>query len=185
MNILRWGLIGIVSGALSATPVVPDMEELGLPSDTAFYAMFIVPGLVFGVIIAIALMTTRRLHPGKAAAFVAASFAGNAAAFWLAFYIVLEVSPSHEQELAVMIAVGALAGSVGGGILGAVASWVLNSKAWLRFALVGAVAGISFPLFFIFETPGAFAFYMIWQGAYAAALAFCCLHVRTAAAASH
>jgi hypothetical protein len=78
------------------------------------------------------------------------------------------------DNLALDIAIpGVIAGAVGGGLLGAALA-AFNSAA--RRALPIAVAaglGVLTPVVIMFDGPGIFAFFIVWQSGYAAAVAAC------------
>ena len=177
--ISRFGLLGAASGGLAfgslyiPTVEMPGGEVLGIciglrvmgacgGPNLAFYAF---PGLVFGVVFAIALRRLAAIDRGQAAVFVA----GATLAYALAVAVTLtaiDVVGSGPLALAV---IGAGAGALGGGLLAALAVWRLGAQSWGPPTMIGAVLGALLPL--SQWMPGMIAFYVLCQAGYGAALA--------------
>src|SRR5258708_27375890 len=136
-------------------------------------AIYIFPGLVFGLVFGPLLYFCRRLSAAGAAAYVLAAFAANVAAVSLcisAMHPVDDLLPFDNLVLDIAIS-GVIAGAVGGGLLGAA---VAAFNAAVGRALPIAVAaglGVLAPLVIMFDYLGVFAFFIVWQSGYAAAVA--------------
>jgi hypothetical protein len=136
-------------------------------------AVYIFPGLAFGLVFGPLLYFCRRLSPAGAVAYALAAFAANAVAVSICISVMHPVDdllPFDNLILDIAIS-GVIAGAVGGGLLGAALA-AFNSAA--RRALPIAVAaglGVLAPAAIMFDQPGVFAFFIIWQSGYAAAVA--------------
>ena len=136
-------------------------------------ALYIFPGLVFGIVFGSLLYFCRRLSTIGAVAYALAAFAANAVAVSLCISLMHPVDDLLPfDNLIVDIAIsGVVAGAVGGGLLGTALA-VLNPA--VKRALPIAVAaglGVLAPVAIMFDQPGIFAFFIIWQSGYAAAVA--------------
>jgi len=136
-------------------------------------AIYIFPGLVFGIVFGPLLYFSERLSAAGAVAYVLAAFAANAVAVSVCISLMHPVDallPFDNLTLDVAIS-GVIAGAVGGGLLGAALA-ALNPAA--RRALpvtIAAALGMLTPLVIMFNAVGVFAFFIIWQSGYAAAVA--------------
>ena len=136
-------------------------------------AIYVFPGLVFGIVFGPLLYFSRRLSAARAALYVLAAFVANTVAVSICISLMHPVDDLLPfDNLALDIAIsGVIAGAVGGGLLGAVLA-AFNSAA--RRALPIAVAaglGILTPVVIMLQDLGIFAFFIVWQSGYAAAIA--------------
>jgi hypothetical protein len=136
-------------------------------------AVYVFPGLVFGVVFGPLLRLRRQLSLGGVAAYAAGSCLGNAVAVAVcisALHPIDDILPFDILELDIAIA-GIIAGAVGAGLLGTFFALLDRAAGRLLPIAVGAGLGALTPLVIMIDDFGVFAFYMIWQGGYAAAVA--------------
>ena len=136
-------------------------------------AVYIFPGLVFGLVFGPLLHFCRHLSAAGAAAYVLAAFAANVVAVALCISLMHPVDDLLPfDNLVVDIAIsGVIAGAVGGGLLGAAVA-ALNSKVRRKLPIaVAAGLGAVTPVLIMFDRLGVFAFFIAWQSGYAAAVA--------------
>src|SRR5258707_5551355 len=150
-----FAVVGAVTGAIAAACTLYQIGEFhgiaigeycfGLqatPSSTCGGidgAIYVFPGLVFGIVFGPLLYFCRRLSAAGAAAYVLAAFAANVVAVSLcisAMHPVNDLLPFDNLVLDIAIS-GVIAGAVGGGLLGAAVA-ALNPAA--RRALPIAIA---------------------------------------------
>jgi len=163
MKLARFAGLGALTGATIAGVLIA--------IDFAWASLYVLPGLVFGLAFGALLHRLRLLRPGRAALYVAAATLANAVAVVTAIQsldMVEAIVGSGRLGLALS---GVIAGAVGGGLLAAAVVPPLRIVQCLLLAAVGAVLGALLPILIGEQELGTFAFYMIWQGGYAAALA--------------
>ena len=135
-------------------------------------AFYLFPGLIFGVGFAVLSWSQRRLRLADAVAFAIAATLANAVAVfvWTAMFdpadALLEAFTSIYGLFALT---GAIAGAIGGGLLGFCALRLLGAHGWLGVTASGVALGLFLPLLFAFRG-GEFPFYILWQAGYAAVL---------------
>ncbi len=136
-------------------------------------AIYIFPGLVFGIVFGPLLYFSERLSAAGALVYVVASFVANVVAVSVCISLMHPVGdllPFDNLTLDVAIS-GVIAGAVGGGLLGAALA-ALNPA--VKRALPSAVAaglGVLTPVAIMLDQPGICAFFIVWQSGYAAAVA--------------
>ena len=144
------------------------MHHLALPAEFYLY-----PGLIFGLAFGIVLtLVEDRSKPVAAVAFALAATLANALAVatWTATDEPIGSLLGAERTGNVMFGItGALAGAVGGGALGYFAQCLRSITAWPRLLAAGAALGLFLPL--IQSEAGFFAFFILWQAGYGAAMA--------------
>jgi hypothetical protein len=138
--------------------------------DGAFYLF---PGMVFGVVFGSLLLLSRRLTAMAAAVYAAAATVANALAVFVCVSLqhpLDDLLPFDNPILNLALS-GAIAGAIGGGLL-AVTHARLDGAVRLRLHIgVASGLGLLAPLVIMSDYLGLYAFYMIWQGGYAAAVA--------------
>jgi len=188
---IRFALAGILTGAAAATACVffrlgePAAIEIGSycfgvkPSSTSACqtvdgAFYLFPGLVFGVAFGAMLWRGRWLTlPGAAVYAAAATFANAAATFvCVSLQHPLDDLLPFDNPILDLAFGGAIAGAAGGGLLGMVEA-SLDRVVRMRLQIaIAAGLGLLTPVVIMADDPaGLYAFYMIWQGGYAAAIA--------------
>lgn len=179
-------LLGAVTGAFTAAAVdlVPLRDAGGIElfghclgmrrvngcigAPEAFYLF---PGLIFGIGFGIALLWRRQLRIPDTAGFVVAAILANAVAVFAWTAIVdpaNAVLEAFASVYALFALTGAVAGAIGGGLLGLCALKLLGAG-WGRVTASGAALGLLLPLLIVVRG-GEFPFYMLWQAGYAAVL---------------
>lgn len=128
----------------------------------------LVPGLVFGAVIGVALLRRRRLTPATMIAYVVAATLSYFAAFTLAF----NLDPNGGRPLVD----GPIAGLFGGALLAALGAALMPSARGRRGLVIMAVAGcVLGALLWVAFAGDSFwswaLFFGLWQAGYAAALA--------------
>ena len=187
---MRFALFGILTGAVAATACVlwrlgePAAIAIGgycfgiKPSSTSACAavdgaLYLFPGLVFGVVFGALLWRSRWLTLPGAAVYAAAATLANAAATFVCTSLqhpLDDLLPFDNPILDLALG-GAIAGAAGGGLLGMVEAR-LDGAVRLRLHIgVASGLGLLAPLVIMSDYLGLYAFYMIWQGGYAAAVA--------------
>jgi hypothetical protein len=173
-------LLGAVTGALAAAAI--DLLPLGDAGGIELFDRCLgmrgvsrctsFPGLIFGIGFAFLLVARRQLRLADAVAFVIAAALSNAVAVFVWTAIVDPVGSLLEgavPALALFSLTGAVAGAVGGGLLGFCVLRLLGIGGWWRAAAGGAALGLLLPLLTSFRG-GEFVFYILWQAGYAPAL---------------
>ena len=171
MTSMRIALIGAASGTITGLCLTALGGHLPAP-------LYLVPGIVFGLIFAVILYRRNLLGPVKALAFIVATIASNAVAVRLAVASTDVFAVSSNLMLGTA---GIVGGFVGGALLAVATGVILNMprhRVWgaaMGLAITGAVLGGMFlPLFdfngpgFLSELPG-ILFYALWHSGYAAA----------------
>jgi len=190
LKLLQFALAGILTGALAATACA--FLRLGEPSpiEIAGYcfglkatstsacqtidgALYLFPGMVFGVVFG-PLLLWKRLTAAAAAAYAAAATIANALAVFVCVSLqhpLDDLLPFDNPILNLALS-GAIAGAIGGGMLGFVHARLDPRARWKTPLAVAAGLGLLTPIVIMGDDPaGLYAFYIIWQGGYAAALA--------------
>lgn len=181
-------LIGALTGALSASTVyLLDVDFPGIvifggciglvtsgSCDGLKLGTYLGPGLVFGLVFGFVLRRSGRLGWAGAGGFALASLIANGLAVMIAVNTYQFLHPLlGRAEFAAEALAGLVAGAIGGGVLGRVTAALIPGLRWYRLLAAGAGLGLLLPLA-LDETlgpPGLYAFYVLWQGGYAAALA--------------
>ncbi len=136
-------------------------------------AIYIFPGLVFGIVFGPLLYFSERLSAAGALVYVVAAFVANVVAVSVCISLMHPVDdllPFDNLTLDVAIS-GGIAGAAGGGLLGAALA-ALNPavKRALPIAVAAGLGALT-PLVIMLDAPGIFGFFIIWQSGYAAAVA--------------
>ncbi len=162
----RFALLGAVSGSVATTliQVLPE-TSLKLFEWLKLSPFSLLPGLVFGLIIGLALYRGGHAGPRAFAAYVAASTVSYLAAFNLAFGIYDHPDP--------MWLTGMIAGLFGSACLTGLAAWMFPFVRKFRPIALMLVAGcvLGALLFRFGGFWGMLLFYAAWQAGYAAAFA--------------
>ncbi len=162
----RFALLGAVSGSVATTliQVLPE-TSLKLFEWLKLSPFSLLPGLVFGLIIGLALYRGGHAGPRAFAAYVAASTVSYLAAFNLAFGIYDHPGP--------MWLTGMIAGLFGSACLTGLAAWMFPFVREFRPIALMLVAGcvLGALLFRFGGFWGMLLFYAAWQAGYAAAFA--------------
>jgi hypothetical protein len=181
-------LLGAVTGLLASAATMVHLGDVAAPRlfgmcfgfsssgarcEGIDGAIYLFPGLIFGVGFAGAQRWCGRLDLGRALAFILASGIANAVATFLCvwlFNLLGETIDLDVLDLPLALA-GAIAGAAGGALLSC-ATVTLVPGTRPRYSLIAAAAlGLLVPLVTEWEMTGNFIFYMFWQGGYAWALA--------------
>lgn len=186
MRALTFALLGGFSGALAAAAadllrfgdapgfwVFGHCVGLGGPDCRGTAAgLYLYPGLVFGLVFAVLLVARARLRFSGAVAFATIATLANAVAVvvWTALFVPLgRLFEGMEYDSQLIFAVGgAAAGACGGGLLGYPGRRLLGLGGGLGPTLGGGGLGLLLPL--LLPMLHGYAFYIVWQGGYAAAL---------------
>jgi len=200
VRITKFALFGILTGAAAATACAflrlgePAAVEIGGycfgikptstgPCGTVDGALYLIPGLGFGVVFGLLLWRARRLTATGAILNAGAAALANAVAVFLCTSLhrpIDDLLPFGNPFLDLSIA-GVIAGAVGGGMLGLVHARLDRTVGFRRPLAVAAGLGVLTPIMIMLDDPGGlYAFYMIWQGGYAAALAASLRHAVSA-----
>ena len=175
----KLAVLGMISGAVSWV-LVDFSDQLDLSFDIEstgllFLPISIYPGLVFGLVFATLLHLWAKVLWLRAIGFVFAAGLAYLAAFHVAFHIIADGFSSADTSLPYIVGGirGGLAGSL---VLGLLTKFLLQVPARLvlrRPVVVGAIAGALLGLasFEDHNGWGFFAFFVLWQGIYAASLA--------------
>jgi hypothetical protein len=162
MIVIVFGLLGAVTGAITAAIL--------LAVDFKGYSLYIVPGAVFGIAFGVALWHRRWLRPERAVAYLVAAGLANAAAVFIAIYLWDDIARLVGKETGPIIT-GVIAGAVGAGLLTGMTAVLVSIARWPLPIATGALLGALLPIFVDGPDAGIFAFYIVWQGGFAAAVA--------------
>jgi hypothetical protein len=166
-RLIAFVLLGLISGATSAIAVLP----FAPPDDSRLAALFIAPGLAFGVIVGTALGYGGWLRPLLVPAWAVVALGHFAAALCVtALAWRLSDAFALQEQSAIAIA-AALAGALGGGILAGANRLLTQGAGFIAPTIVGAVLGPLVLLHDLGPILGRLVFYGIWQTGYAVALA--------------
>jgi hypothetical protein len=136
-------------------------------------AIYLFPGMVFGIVFGPLLLLSRRLTAMAAAAYAAAATLANVLAVFVCVSLQhpLDDLLPFENPILELALGGAAAGAAGGGLLGRAHAGL--DRAVRRRIQIGVAAGLGVltPLVIMFDDIGVYAFYVLWQGGYAAAIA--------------
>lgn len=162
-RLLRFAGLGALTGATAAGVLVA--------VDYQWASLYVLPGLVFGLAFGTLLRRLRLLSLGRAALYCAAATLANAAAVVTAMQSLDTVEAIVGAGRLALALSGSIAGAVGGGLLALAMIPPLRIAQWPRLVAAGALLGMALPLLIDGREIGTFAFYLIWQAGYAAALA--------------
>lgn len=185
---LRFLPLGAVTGALAATTTLSPLADIAAPRlfgycfgidgpgdkcggiSASFYYF---PGLLFGIGFAAAQLWRGRFELGRAVVFMLASALANAIAVFLCVWLFSLFGELTDVQIldAPLALAGAISGGVGSALLSFAAVPLVPGLAPRRSIVAGAALGLLVPLVTEFAVAGAFAFYILWQAGYAAALA--------------
>jgi hypothetical protein len=188
LRLNRTAIFGALTGALSAPTVYLPIGNfpgivifgacIGLVSsgscDGLVLGTYLGPGLIFGLVFGFILHRAGRVSRAGAGGFALASLIANGLAVMSAVNAYQFLHPLFgKSELAAEAIAGLIAGAVGGGALGRVTAILVPGLRWHRLLGAGAGLGLLLPLALdeSLGPPGLYAFYILWQGGYAAALA--------------
>ncbi len=171
--------LGMISGALSWT-LIDFSDQMGLNFQleglgVMLWPISVFPGLVFGLVFGAVLHLRARASWLRAIGYVFAAGLGYVSAFHVAFYIIANGFNSRESPL-VYIVGGVPAGLAGSLLSGLLTKTLLGrpGRAVLRRSvIIGTTGGVLLGLA-SFDSQngwGFLAFFVLWQGAYAASLA--------------
>lgn len=160
---VRFAGLGALTGATAAGALVA--------IDFQWASLYVLPGFVFGLAFGTLLHRQRLLRLGRAALYGIAATLANAAAVLTAMQSLDAVEAIVGGTRLALAVSGGVAGAVGGGLLAAAAVPPLGIAGWPRLVAAGALLGTLLPLLIEGREIGTFAFYMLWQAGYAAALA--------------
>jgi hypothetical protein len=163
-SVLVFALLGTVTGALAAAAInIAELED---------GALYLVPGLIFGVAFGVALWHRGFLRPVGAGAYALAAALAHGAAMGAATQL---SEPVHHLlgggDDPALVVSGVVAGAIGGGLLAAVTRFLAPIPRWPWLIAAGALLGALMLIALDYDPWGVFPFYMIWQAGYAAALA--------------
>ncbi len=180
---LKLGLLGAVCGAISWV-LVSYADELDLKFDEERSGILLLPisvfpGMVFGLLVGSALSVWRRASILRGGGYAIASFIGYLAAFHATFYVLgsLGEGSSRGSPSVVDFSISGLPGGLAGSVLLGLATNFLfpfpGYRALLRSIVIGTLAGALLGLgaFGDHNGWGFLAFFVLWQGLYAASLA--------------
>lgn len=177
---LKLGLLGGVSGAISWA-LVNFAETLNIKFEFEGAGMMLLPvgvypGVVFGILFAIALVLARHAKPLRGLGYVLASTLAYLAAFHVAFYILGNIGHANDSSVFTYVIAGVPAGFAGSALLGIFTKLLFPRHSWRLFArsvIVGTLAGALLVLGMYDDHNGwgFLAFFLLWQAAYGACLA--------------
>ncbi|HKW53163.1 MAG TPA: hypothetical protein VJO12_05685, partial [Stellaceae bacterium] len=110
-RLARFTGLGAITGALAAA--------FGIGVGFHWLALYVVPGLVFGLAFATLLHRQRLMRRGRAALYAAAAVLGNAAAVFTAMQVLETVDTVVRGGIVGLAVSGGIAGGVGGGLAAA------------------------------------------------------------------
>ena len=166
---------GAISGTLYALWVIKATEKIGRIGDAGSVLDLIShhagAGIFYAVIVGAILQRAWKFEAWRWALWVVGAGLCYAAAYRLAIYL---YGDSPDDLTPANFAVGAIAGLVGAGLLGALSAALFPPLRLRRLvimgAAVGALVGLALPLALRAESLlGWMAFFAVWQAAYAVA----------------
>jgi hypothetical protein len=167
-RVIAFALLGMISGTISATGIIPFTP----PDNFGLLLIFVLPGLVFGLIIGPSLAYGGWLLPKYILVWIIFTTVGHfvAALCVTALTWRLEAALPLSELSAIAIA-AALAGALGGGILAGGNRLLVPDAGWIAPIIVADALG---PLVLLHDAGpvlGRLMFSVIWQAGHAAALA--------------
>jgi hypothetical protein len=179
-NALKLGLLGAISGAISWA-VVNFAETLNIKFEyegagVMLLPVGVFPGVVFGLLFAIAQLLARHANPLRGLGYVLASTLAYLAAFHVAFYILGNIGHGDDGSIFTYVIAGVPAGFAGSALLGIFTRLLFPLRSWrlvARSVVVGTLAGALLVLGMYDDHNGwgFLAFFVLWQAAYGASLA--------------
>jgi hypothetical protein len=187
----RWTIwfltLGAISGVLAASSTLYPLADVSAPPLFGYCfgiatgsqcggisgSLYLFPGLIFGVAFGGVEYLLGRLGLLRAVVFAVISGIANAIATFLCIWLFGVFGEAIEVtvlDLPLALA-GAVSGAVGGAMLAGVAAVLVPGAKPGRPIVVAAVLGLLVPFVTETELVGVFAFYIIWQAGFAAALA--------------
>jgi len=176
----KLAVLGAVSGAISWT-LINFAETLKIQFDVERSGVLLLPvgifpGVVFGILFALALVLARHASLSRGLGYVLASTLGYLAAFHLAFYILGNLQHGNDTSFLVYVVAGLPAGFVGSTLLGLFTKLLFPLRGqhlFGRSVIVGTLAGalLVLGMFDDHNGWGFLAFFVLWQAAYGACLA--------------
>ena len=177
---LKLAALGGVSGAVSwalvnyAEPLNIKFEFEG--AGVMLLPVGVFPGVVFGILFALALVLGRHANPLRALGYVLASSLAYLAAFHVAFYILGNMQHDSDSSILPYVIAGVPAGCAGSTLLGIFTKLLLPLRGrtfFVRSVIVGTLAGALLVLGMYDDHNGwgFLAFFVLWQAAYGACLA--------------
>ena len=184
---IRYVLLGAAGGALAGLSTLYPLGNLPAPTlfgqcfgldisnrcegiDAAFYLF---PGLIFGVLFAAAQLWRGLFDARRVVTFALVSGVGNAVATLLCIGLFSWLSLALNIDfLDLPLALGgAIAGAAGSAIvIGAMRFLAIETRP-VAPIVIGTALGLLVPLVTEFHVAGDLAFYIVWQGGFAASLA--------------
>jgi hypothetical protein len=136
-------------------------------------AVYVFPGLVFGIVFGPLLYFFRCFGAIGAVVYALAAFAANLVAVSICISLNHPIDDLLEFDNPLLATAfsGVVAGAVGSTLLGAALAAFNGGVKRLPSIAVGASLGVLTPLTIMFDYLGVFAFFIIWQCGYAAAVA--------------
>ncbi len=178
-NGLKLGLLGGISGAISWA-LVNYAEALNIKFEYEGAGMMLLPvgvypGVVFGILFAIALVIARHAKALRGLGYVLASSLAYIAAFHVAFYILGNMQHDSDSSLLPYVIAGVPAGFTGSALLGLFTRLLFPFRNWrffTRSVITGTLAGALLVLGMYDDHNGLgfLAFFVLWQAAYGACL---------------
>lgn len=177
---VKLAALGALSGAISWA-LIDFAEALKIQFDIERGGVLLVPvgifpGVVFGILFALALVLARHTSALRGLGYVLASTLGYLAAFHLAFYILGNLQHGSDTSFLVYVVAGLPAGFVGSTLLGLFTKLLFPLRGqhlFGRSVIVGTLAGalLVLGMFDDHNGWGFLAFFVLWQAAYGACLA--------------
>ncbi len=179
-NALKLGVLGGISGAISWA-LVNYAEDLNIKFEYEGAGMMLLPvgvfpGVVFGILFAIALVLARHASSLRGLGYVLSSSLSYLAAFHVAFYILGNMQHDNDSSILPYVIAGLPAGFAGSALLGLFTRLLFPFRDWRLFArsvITGTLAGALLVLGMYDDHNGwgFLAFFVLWQAAYGASLA--------------
>lgn len=170
-TIAGFALLGAISGAVATALLYVDPNwSVRVLSWLTLAPISSIPGLVFGLIVGLALLRRGLAGPGRYCAYVAASTLSYFAAATLAMEVLADILDSN-------LIIGLIAGLFGSACLTGLSALMFPSvrKLWPYLLMLGAGCLLGGLLALPMDGPDTFLswliFYAAWQAGYAASLA--------------
>jgi hypothetical protein len=184
---IGFALIGLLTGAVAAASTFLSLGPAGAPRIGGYCfgvppivgehcagvdaAVYLFPGLVFGLVFGPLLGSIRGLGIAGKLGYAVAAGLGNAVAVTLCVSVLHPLDDLLDNLTLAVALAGVAAGAAGAALLGAIVAKLDPAAASWRPVVAGAALGLLAALIVMFDEAGIFAFYMAWQGGYAAAVA--------------